>query len=97
MKHLLCHSGTGRGGALRATGTRSNSHPSLATTANRDTPVLDATSIARQCVEASGEPFSLAEFRTAPDGGHWIGDGTGGTTVDPKYEVALPSSRGSHH
>jgi hypothetical protein len=54
------------------------------------------TSIARQYVDASGKPFSLPEFRAAPGSGHWIGDGTGGTTVDPKYQVALHSSQGSH-
>jgi hypothetical protein len=45
----------------------------------------------RQYVDASGNPFSLAEFRAAPRSGHWIGDGTLGITVDPKYEIALPS------
>jgi hypothetical protein len=54
------------------------------------------TGIARQYVNASGKPLSLAEFRAAPGSGHWIGNGTGSTTVDPKYEVALPSSQGSH-
>jgi hypothetical protein len=54
------------------------------------------TSIARQYVDVSGKPLSLAEFRAAPGSGHWIGDGTGGTMVDPKYEVALPSSQGAH-
>jgi hypothetical protein len=54
------------------------------------------TGIARQYVDASGKPVSLAEFRAAPRSGHWVGDGTGGTTVDPKYEVALPSSHGSN-
>lgn len=54
------------------------------------------TSIARQYVDASGQPFSLAEFRAAPGSGHWIGNDAGGTTtVDPKYEVALPSSQAS--
>ena len=48
------------------------------------------TGIPRQYVDASGKPLSLAEFRAAPDSGHWVGDGTGSTTVDPKYEVALP-------
>ena len=48
------------------------------------------TDFPRQYVDASGKPLSLAEFRAAPDSGHWIGDGTGSTTVDPKYEVALP-------
>lgn len=48
------------------------------------------TGIARQYVDASGKPISLAELRAAPGSGHWVGDGTGGTTVDPKYEVALP-------
>jgi hypothetical protein len=54
------------------------------------------TSIPRQYVDASGKLFSLAEFRAAPGSGHWIGDGTGSTRVDPKYEVALPSAQGSH-
>jgi hypothetical protein len=54
------------------------------------------TNITRQYVDASGKPLSLAEFRTAPGSGHWIGDRTGSTTVDPKYEVALHSSQGSH-
>ncbi|HEY4236816.1 MAG TPA: hypothetical protein VGM45_05710 [Gaiellaceae bacterium] len=54
------------------------------------------TSIARQYVDVSGKPLSLAEFRAAPGSGHWIGDGTGGTMVDPRYEVALPSSQGAH-
>jgi hypothetical protein len=49
------------------------------------------TSITRQYVDASGKPLSLAEFRAAPGSGHWIGDGTGSTTVDPKYEVAVHS------
>jgi hypothetical protein len=49
------------------------------------------TGIARQYVDASGKPLSLADFRAAPGSGHWIGDGTGSTTVDPKYEVALHS------
>ena len=53
------------------------------------------TGIARQYVDASGKPLSLAEFRAAPGSGHWIGDRTGGTTVDPKYEIALPASQGS--
>jgi hypothetical protein len=53
------------------------------------------TDITRQYVNASGKPLSLAEFRAAPSSGHWIGDGTGNTTVDPKYEVALHSSQGS--
>lgn len=52
---------------------------------------LAVTSISRQYVDPSGTPFSLAGFRAAPGSGHWIGDGTGGTTVDPKHEVALPS------
>lgn len=55
------------------------------------------TSIPRQYVDASGKPFSLVEFRAAPGSGHWIGDDTGTTTVNPKYEVALPSAQGSHH
>lgn len=54
------------------------------------------TGIARQYVDAYGKPVSLAEFRAAPGSGHWIGNGTGSTTVDPRYEVALPSSQGSH-
>jgi hypothetical protein len=54
------------------------------------------TAIARQYVDASGMPLSLAEFRAAPGSGHWIGDGVGSTTVNPKYEVALPSPQGSH-
>jgi hypothetical protein len=54
------------------------------------------TNITRQYVDASGKPLSLAEFRAAPGSGHWIGDGTGSTTVDRKYEVALHSSQGSH-
>jgi hypothetical protein len=54
------------------------------------------TSISRQSVDASGTPLSLAEFREAPGKGQWIGDGTGSTTVDPKYEFTLPRSRGSH-
>ena len=53
------------------------------------------TNVARQYVDASGKPFSLAEFRATPGSGHWIGDSTGGTTVDPKYEVVLPSAQGS--
>jgi hypothetical protein len=53
------------------------------------------TSISRQYVDASGKPFSLAEFRAAPGSGHWIGDDTGNTTVNPKYEVSL-GSKGSH-
>jgi hypothetical protein len=53
------------------------------------------TGIARQYVDASGKPVSLTEFRAAPRSGHWIGDGIGSTTVDPKYEVVLPSSQGS--
>ena len=53
------------------------------------------SSIARQYVDAAGKPISLAEFRAAPGSGHWIGNATGGTTVDPKYEVVLPSSQGS--
>lgn len=48
------------------------------------------TSITRQYVDASGTPLSPAEFRAAPASGHWVGDGTGGTTVNPKYEIALP-------
>jgi hypothetical protein len=52
--------------------------------------------VTRQYVDASNKPFSLAEYRAAPGSGHWIGDGTGSTTVDPEYEVALPSSKGSH-
>jgi hypothetical protein len=54
------------------------------------------TAIPRQYVDTSGEPISLAEFRAAPGSGHWIGDGTGSTMVNPKYEVALPSSQDSH-
>ena len=54
------------------------------------------TDITRQYVDASGKPLSLGEFRAAPGSGHWIGDGTGTTTVNPKYEVALPSSQSSH-
>jgi hypothetical protein len=54
------------------------------------------TSIARQYVDDSGKPLSLAEFRAAPGSGHWVGDGAGNTTVDPKNEVAIPSSQGSH-
>lgn len=54
------------------------------------------TDISRQYVDASEKPFSLAEFRSAPGSGHWIGNNAGGTTVDPRYEVALHSSRGSH-
>lgn len=54
------------------------------------------TSIARQYVDPSGKPFSLAEFRATPGSGRWIGNGTGSTTVDPKDEVVLRSSRGSH-
>ncbi len=57
---------------------------------------LAITDISRQYVDASGKPLSLAEFRAAPGSGHWIGDGPGGTTVDPKHEAALPS-QGSHH
>ena len=53
------------------------------------------TDISRQYVDASGKPFSVAEFRSEPRDGHWIGTGTGDTTVDPRDEVALPSSRGS--
>ena len=49
------------------------------------------TSITRQYLDASGKPLSLAEFRAAPGSGHWIGDGNGSTTVDPKYEVAVHS------
>lgn len=63
------------------------------TGADRKTAV---TGFSRQYVDASGKPFSLAEFRAAPDSGHWIGDGTGGTTVDPKDELVLPSARSSH-
>jgi hypothetical protein len=48
------------------------------------------TGFSRQYVDASGKPFTLAEFRAAPGSGHWIGDGTGGTTVNPKVEVVLP-------
>ena len=62
------------------------------TGADRKTAV---TSFARQYVDASGKPFSLAEFRAAPGSGHWIGDGTGSTTVDPKSELVLPPARGS--
>lgn len=47
------------------------------------------TNIARQYVDASGRAFSLAEFRAAPASGHWVGDGGGGTKVNPKYEVPL--------
>lgn len=54
------------------------------------------TSIPRQYVDGSGKPFSLAEFRAAPRSGHWLGDGSGGTTVDPKHEVSLPSAKRSH-
>jgi hypothetical protein len=53
------------------------------------------TAFGRQYVDASGKPVSLAEFRAAPGSGHWLGDGTGGTKVDPKYEITLPSSHGS--
>jgi hypothetical protein len=49
------------------------------------------TGVARQYVNDSGRPFSLAEFRAAPDSGHWLGNLSGSTTVDPKYEVVLPS------
>jgi hypothetical protein len=51
------------------------------------------TNITRQYVDASGKPLSLAEFRSAPASGHWIGDGTGSPRVNPKYEVALPSPK----
>jgi hypothetical protein len=54
------------------------------------------TGFGRQYVDPSGKPFSLAEFRAAPGSGHWIGDSTGGTTVDPKQEVVLRSARASH-
>ena len=54
------------------------------------------TSIPRQYVDASGKAFSLAEFRAAPGSGHWITDGTGGTTVDAKQEVVLGPARASH-
>ena len=50
------------------------------------------TNVTRQYVDASGTPLSLADFRAALASGHWIGDGTGGTTVSPKYEIALPRS-----
>ena len=63
------------------------------TGADRKTAV---TGVARQYVDASGKPFSLAEFRAAPGSGHWIGDGNGSTTVDSKYELVLRSSHGSH-
>jgi hypothetical protein len=53
------------------------------------------TSIPRQYVNASGTPFSLAEFRAAPGSGHWIGNGSS-TKVDSKYEVVLPSFHGSN-
>jgi hypothetical protein len=56
---------------------------------------MATTGIARQYVDASGKPLTLAEFRAAPGSGHWIGNGTGNTTVDPKYEVALPPSKAS--
>ncbi len=49
---------------------------------------MAVTSITRQYVDASGKPVSLAEFRATPGSGHWVGD-TGGTTVDPKYEVVI--------
>jgi hypothetical protein len=55
---------------------------------------MAVTSITRQYVNASGKPLSLSEFRAAPGSGHWIGD-SGSTTVNPKYEVAVPSSHGS--
>ena len=49
------------------------------------------TNISRQYVDASGKPFSVAEFRKAPESGHWIGDiGTGGTTVKTASEVPTP-------
>lgn len=53
------------------------------------------TGIARQYVDDSGKPFSLPEFRAAPRSGHWISNVTGSLTVDPKYEITLPSP-GSH-
>jgi hypothetical protein len=53
------------------------------------------TDITKQYVGASGKPLSLTEFRAAPRSGHWIGDGTGSTTVNPRYEVTLPSSQSS--
>jgi hypothetical protein len=53
------------------------------------------TTLARRYVDDSGKPVSLTEFRAAPAGGHWLGNGTGGTTVDPKYEVVL-RPQGSH-
>ena len=49
------------------------------------------TGVARQYVDASGKPISLAEFRAAPGSGHWVGSDAGNTRVDPKYEVRLPS------
>jgi len=42
------------------------------------------TSIARQYVDASGKPFSLAKFRSAPGSGHWIGNLSGSLRVDPE-------------
>jgi hypothetical protein len=54
------------------------------------------TNVTRQYVDASGEPVSLAEFRAAPGRGHWLGDGTGGTTVNPRYEIVLRPSQSSH-
>jgi hypothetical protein len=57
------------------------------TGADRKTAV---TSVARQYVDASGKPFSLAEFRATPRSGHWVGNLAGSTTVDPKSEVTLP-------
>jgi hypothetical protein len=50
---------------------------------------MAVTNITRQYVDASGQPFSLAEFRTAPADGHWVGDGNGGTTVLRKYEIVV--------
>jgi hypothetical protein len=48
------------------------------------------TDITKQYVGASGKPLSLTEFRAAPRSGHWIGDGTGSTTVNPRYEGHPP-------